>query len=170
MVKRNRGQAGIFILVCFLAILLGWAIGSFFTGRQFARSIAKLPGSPIVLNARFDKKSHSVIYSILNPGGTPLTIVEESLIFTPGKLSKQPAYIISSIPANQIIPPQKVVEVKVNLKAGTEDLKLGDVVLVTFTYTHPLSKDVYTVVHKFIMGMSKSTKSQKKANSTVKNK
>ncbi|MEO2065529.1 MAG: hypothetical protein ABGX17_03400, partial [Desulfurobacteriaceae bacterium] len=79
-----RKPAAILTLVGFVMLLLGWAVGTFFTERTVAKAIATIPASPIVLNAKYDKEKHSIFYSVLNPGGTPLTVVEESFVFTPG--------------------------------------------------------------------------------------
>jgi hypothetical protein len=88
-------------------------------------------------------------YSLLNPGTVPLTIVEKSIVFTPGKESKEKRYVLADIPAQVTLPPGAVTIVSFELKPETEKLKLGDVVVVTFVYKHPLSKDLYTVVHPF---------------------
>ncbi len=145
-------------LIVFLSVVislfLGWTIGEFFTGRTVAKVVASIPGSPVVLDAKYDKDKHSVTYSILNPGGMPLTIVEESFVFTPGKNSKEKSYVVSHIPVHVTLPPGVATSVELKLKPGTEKLELGDVILATFTYMHPLSKDIYTVVHPFTMGVS----------------
>ncbi|SMP08080.1 hypothetical protein SAMN06265339_0552 [Desulfurobacterium pacificum] len=145
-------------LIVFFAIivslLLGWTIGEFFTGRTVAKVIASIPGSPIVVDAKYNKDKHSITYSILNPGGMPLTIVEESFVFTPGKNSKEKAYVVSHIPVHVTLPPGVVTSVELKLKPGTEKLELGDAVLATFTYMQPLSSDLYTVVHPFTMGVA----------------
>jgi len=152
-----RRPAAVLILVGFVMLFLGWAIGTFFTERTVAKAIATIPGSPIVLNARYDKEKHAIFYSMLNPGGMPLTIVEESFVFTPGSKSKEKGYVVSHIPVHVVLPPGVVTQVELKLKAGTEKLQLGDAVLATFTYVHPLSKDLYSVIHPFTMGVKAKT-------------
>ena len=148
-----KRPAAIFILTTVIAIVLGWGIGSFFTQTTVSKVIASIPASPIVLDAKYNKEKHSITYSILNPGGTPLTIVDESFVFTPGKNSKEKAYIVSHVPIHAVLPPGVVTKVELKLKTGTEKLQIGDAVLATFTYIHPLSTDLYTVAHPFKMGI-----------------
>jgi len=89
-----KRPALIVLLSTALALVLGWSIGGFFTGRNLAKIVASIPASPIVVDAKYDRESHSIAYSILNPGGTPITIVEESFVFTPGKESKEKGYVV----------------------------------------------------------------------------
>jgi hypothetical protein len=151
--RRGSAPAAILILIAIASLVLGWAIGEFFTSRTVAKVVASIPGSPIVLNAEYNKKDHSIVYSILNPGGTPLTIVDESFVFTPGSESKEKGYVVSHVPVHVVLPPGITTKVELKLKPGTEKLKIGDAVLATFTYVHPLSNDLYTVIHPFKMGM-----------------
>ena len=146
----------------FVALVLGWTIGEFFTGRTVAKVVASIPASPIVVDAKYDKTKHAVIYSITNPGGVPITIVDESFVFTPGSKSKEKAYVVSHIPVKIEIPPRVTSSVELKLKSGTENLKVGDAVLATFTYVYPLSKDIYTVVHLFTMGVNSGSISTSK--------
>lgn len=148
-----RKPATVLILVGIVMLLLGWAIGTFFTQRTVAKVVATIPGSPIVVDAKYDREKHSIFYSILNPGGMPLTIVEESFVFTPGKESKEKGYVVSHIPVHVVLAPGAITSVELKLKAGTQKLQLGDAVLATFTYVHPLSRDLYSVIHPFEMGV-----------------
>ncbi len=147
-----------------LAIFLGWAIGSFFTETSVSKAIATIPASPIVLEAEYDKKTHSIIYSVFNPGGVEETIIQQAFIFKPGKETKEKGYVVSNIPVNISLPPGETTKVAMKLKSGTEELRLGDIILATFTYVHPLSPDLYTVAHPFEMGATKapSGEAQKK--------
>ena len=157
-----KKPASIIIIVTTVALLLGWNIGSFFAERSMAKKIAAIPGSPIVVDAKYDRAKHSINYSILNPGGTEVTIIEESFVFTPGKKSKEKAYVVSKVPTEVTLVPGEVTTTELKLKENTEELKIGDVVLVTFTYMHPLSSDIYTVVHSFKFGENKRKNSSKK--------
>ncbi len=157
-----KRPAGILILISIIALILGWGIGSFFTQRTVAKVVASIPASPIVVDAHYNREKHSITYSILNPGGVPLTIVDESFVFTPGKNSKEKAYIVSHVPIHAVLPPGVVTRVELKLKAGTEKLQLGDAVLATFTYVHPLSPDLYTVAHPFKLGIGGKNVAQQK--------
>jgi hypothetical protein len=155
-------KPGLVVLsVTIVAILLGWSIGAFFTERTVAKMVASIPASPIIVAAEYNKDKHAITYSILNPGGTELTVVQESFVFTPGKNSKEKGYIVSNIPVHVSLPPGVITAVELKLKAGTEKLQIGDAVLATFTYLHPLSPDLYTVVHPFKLGVKTGTETSK---------
>ncbi|NPB06039.1 MAG: hypothetical protein GXO03_00375 [Aquificae bacterium] len=139
-------------LIALAGLMVGGGTASYLTYNKLIRQFQNIPGSPIILTAVYDKEKHILLYTITNPGTTPLTIVEKALVFTPGKESKEQAYILSNIPANVVLPPLSTVVVELKLKAETEELKPGDVVVATFTYQHPLSDDLYTVVHTFEHG------------------
>jgi hypothetical protein len=153
-----KRPAYLLTFVAFIFLTLGWSIGSFFTQRSASKVLANLPASPIVLKAQYVKKKHAIDYSIFNPGGVPLTIIEESFVFTPGNHTTQKAYLVSDVPVKVVLPPQATTSVELKLKAGTKHLKLGDAVLATFTYIHPLSRDFYTVAHTFKMKKAKGGK------------
>ncbi len=149
-----KKPSSILIGITVIALVLGWAIGGFFTSASVSKVISSIPGSPIVVDAKYNKNNHTIEYSVLNPGGMELTIVQESFVFKPGKESREKSYIVSDIPVNVKLLPGVVTKVELKLKSGTEALHFGDVVLATFTYTHPLSTDLYTVVHPFTMGQT----------------
>ncbi len=148
------------LVIALVGILVGAGSGSYLTYNNVMRKVGSIPASPVVIHAKYDKQRHQIDYSILNPGTLPLTIVEKSFVFSPGKETKEKAYVVADIPANISLPPGAVTIVSLKLKEETEKLKIGDAVVVTFTYTHPLSKDLYTVVHPFTY--SKNLKKSKK--------
>ncbi|WP_457569603.1 hypothetical protein [Desulfurobacterium sp.] len=149
-----RKPAGILALLTIIGLFLGWSIGTFFTGVTAAKVVASIPASPIVTEVSYNREKHQLTYSMLNPGGMPLTIIQESFVFTPGSKSKEKGYVVSNIPVRVTLPPGVVTKVVLKLKPGTEKLEIGDGVLATFTYVTPLSSDLYTVVHPFKMGVS----------------
>ncbi len=140
------------IVIALAGIVVGAGSGSYLTYNNLMRKVGSIPASPIVMQAKYDREKHQINYSILNPGTLPLTIVEKSFVFRPGKETKEKAYVVADIPASITLPPGAVTMVSLKLKEETEELKTGDVVVVTFTYTHPLSRDLYTVVHPFTYG------------------
>ncbi|WP_457568348.1 hypothetical protein [Desulfurobacterium sp.] len=159
-----RKPAGILVLLTAIGLFLGWSIGTFFTGVTAAKVVASIPASPIVTEVSYNRSKHELTYSMLNPGGMPLSIVRESFVFTPGGKSKEKGYVVSDIPVKVTLPPGVVTKVVLKLKPGTEKLEVGDAVLATFTYVTPLSTDLYTVVHPFKMGVQKTnarTKTEK---------
>ncbi len=139
----------IFFITSLIAIFLGWGIGSYITYNNTIEQVGKIPASPIITLAQYDKKNHAVLLSILNSGTIPLTVISKSFVFKPGKDSKQKSYEMANIPANIVLPPLAVTIVALDLKKGSNPLEAGDIVMSTIHYTHSLSKDVYTVSHKF---------------------
>ncbi len=145
----------LFIATSLLALVLGWGIGSYITYNNTIETIGKIPASPIVIGAKYDKATHSVIFSVFNPGTLPLYVNSQSFVFKPGKETTQKEYAVENIPVNIPLIPMGITSVALNLKKGTPDLKNGDIVLTTLYYTHPLSKDIYSVSHKFEYGKKK---------------
>ncbi|NPA32471.1 MAG: hypothetical protein GXO04_02465 [Aquificae bacterium] len=135
--------------IALAGLFVGGGVGSYFTSTKLLKQFQNIPGSPIILNAVYDRERHLIAYSISNPGTVPLTIIEKAFVFTPGKESEEKGYILSGIPANITIPPLSVAVVELKLKEGTQKLRFGDLVVATFTYKHPLSEDIYTLVHPF---------------------
>ncbi|GAB6066467.1 hypothetical protein JCM9492_15620 [Aquifex pyrophilus] len=148
--------------IALAGLLVGGGVGSYFTSNKLLKQFQNIPGSPIILNAVYDREKHLITYTVSNPGTTPLTIFEKAFVFKPGKESKEEGYVLSNIPANITIPPLSVLAVQLKLKEGTEKLKGGDLVIATFTYKHPLSEDLYNVVHSFEYGGNKENKEEKK--------
>ncbi|WP_029522344.1 hypothetical protein [Persephonella sp. KM09-Lau-8] len=144
----------LFFVSSVIAIMLGWGIGSYITYNNTIEAVGKIPGSPIVIGAVYDKPTHSVVLSIMNPGTLPLTVKEESFIFKPGKQSSQQAYTVEHIPVNIPLIPMGITTVAIKLKKGTPELKTGDIVKTTLKYVHPLSKDEYFVKHGYEYGVS----------------
>ncbi len=137
------------IFVSLLGVIVGWGVGSFLTYRKTIRAISSVPASPIIIGAKYDKAKNELLYSVYNPGTLPIKVFQESVVFTPGSKSKEAAYVISNIPVSVTLAPMAVTQVELKLKSGAESLKIGDVVAGTLYYTHPLSKDIYSVAHPF---------------------
>ncbi len=157
-----KKPTSIIIIVALVSIFLGWTIGNFFTTTTLSKAIAQIPASPIILSAEYNKKEHSITYSILNSGGTEVKIVQQSFIFKPGKESNEKGYIVSNIPVNIKLNPGVITKLEMKLKKGTEKLHIGDIVLSTFSYVHPLSTDIYTIAHSFELGTSNKENSNSK--------
>ncbi len=139
----------LFFVTSLLALILGWGIGGYITYNKTLDAVGKIPGSPIIIKSAYDKSSHSVIFSILNPGTLPLTVISESFVFKPGKETSEKRYEMKNIPAQVPLIPLGITTVSLKLKEGSQELKAGDIVMATIHYVHPLSDDVYTVSHKF---------------------
>ncbi len=139
----------LFFVTSILALVLGWGIGSYIAYNKTIEAVGKIPASPIIVKSVYDKSHHAVVFSILNLGTLPLTVVSESFIFKPGKESSEKRYKMENIPASIPLVPLGVTTVTLKLKKGTQELKSGDIVMATLHYIHPLSEDIYTVSHKF---------------------
>ena len=152
----------LFFVTSLIALVLGWGVGSYITYNNTVEAMGKIPASPLIVKSVYDKGEHSVVFSFYNPGTLPLTITSESFIFKPGKETKQKGYEMANIPAHIVLPPMTITLVSLKLKKGTEKLKLGDVVMATLHYVHPLSTDVYTISHRFELGGKNDTFKGKK--------
>ncbi|WP_457600148.1 hypothetical protein [Hydrogenivirga sp.] len=150
------------LTVAILGLLVGGGSASYLTYSKVMRAVGSIPASPIVVQAEYDREKHQMHYSIMNPGTVPLTVVEKSIVFTPGSKSGEKEYVLADIPADVTLPPGTVTIVTFKLKPKSEKLKLGDVVVVTFAYKHPLSRDIYTVVHPFTYGKESTKKEEKR--------
>ena len=139
----------LFFVTSLLALVIGWGIGGYITYNKTIEAVGKIPASPIIVKSVYDRSHHAVIFSILNLGTLPLTVVSESFIFKPGKESSEKRYKMENIPASIPLVPLGITTVTLKLKEGTQELKSGDIVMVTLHYIHPLSDDIYTISHKF---------------------
>ncbi|WP_457638786.1 hypothetical protein [Persephonella sp.] len=139
----------LFFVISIIGILLGWGIGGYITYNNTIEAVGKIPASPIVVKAVYDRPTHSVIFSVLNPGTLPLTVKKQSIRFTPGKSSGEKEYQIQDIPVNVPLIPLGITTVAVKLKKGSQELKTGDIVDITLEYVHPLSTDRYYVKHGY---------------------
>ncbi len=142
-------RVSLFFVTSLIALVLGWGIGGYITYNKTIEAVGKIPASPIIVKSVYNREKHSVVFSILNLGTLPLTVVSESFIFKPGKESSQKRYELKNIPTNIPLVPLGITTVALKLKEGTQELKSGDIVMATLHYVHPLSNDVYTVSHKF---------------------
>jgi len=106
----------------------------------------------VVLSAEYQREKKQVVFEVYNPGFVPLLLVDQSVVFTPGPESKEKAYALAAVPLNLSLPAQSSVKVTLALKPESEELKAGDVVAGTITYTNPLSPDLYAVTHLFKYG------------------
>ncbi|SNZ03263.1 hypothetical protein SAMN06265182_0335 [Persephonella hydrogeniphila] len=139
----------LFFLTSVVAIILGWGVGGYITYNKTIEAVGKIPASPIVVKTVYDRKNHTVVFSVLNTGTLPLTVVSESFVFKPGKESAEKQYKMENIPAHITLIPLGITTVSLKLKKGSQELKSGDIVMATLHYVHPLSDDIYTVSHKF---------------------
>ncbi len=150
----SKKRVWIVLIIAVLGLLIGFGAGGYLTANRVITAMEQIPASPIVLNAVYEKEHNQLALSVFNPGPVPLHLESYSITFTPGTESKEAAYIVSEIPIQLDIPPFDVITVFVNLKEQTEKLAVGDLVTVSIFYTHPLSPDVYSVIHPYTQGAS----------------
>ncbi len=136
-----------FLLIALVGLIVGYGTGGFLTYHRVMDTVSEIPASPIVLSSHYDKDSHAVVYMVSNPGPVALQVVRHSLIFTPGTESEEPAYVLTDVPSDITLPPFTTVAVALSLKPETAPLEIGDVVAATINYRHPLSPDLYAVIH-----------------------
>ncbi|NPA12363.1 MAG: hypothetical protein GXO45_00085 [Aquificae bacterium] len=139
----------VFFVVAVVGILLGWGIGSYLTYNKTMEAVGKIPASPIVVKALYDKPIHAIVFSVFNPGTVPLNIKRQSFVFKPGKETTEKGYSMQNIPVDIPLPPLTITTVVIKLKKDTQELKVGDVVNVELEYIHPLSPDRYIVKHGY---------------------
>ncbi len=138
------------LFIAILGLFVGSGVGGYITYNRVMRTVQNIPASPIVVGAEYDKDNNRLVFSVLNPGTLPLSLDNYSIAFTPGESTQQQAYFISNIPLGITINPMEVAVVYINLKEQALPLEIGDIVTTTIFYSHPLSPDVYTVVHPFV--------------------
>ncbi len=148
----SQKRIWIILVIALLGLFIGFGAGGYLTSNRILRSVEQIPASPVVLDAVYDKEQNQLALSIMNPGPLPLNLLNYTIAFTPGSETEEAAYVVSNIPIDLTIPPFEVVTVLVNLKEQTEKLAVGDLVTVSVFYTHPLSPDVYSIIHPYTQG------------------
>ena len=144
----------IILIIALLGLFIGFLAGGYLTANRVIRSVEQIPASPIVLDTAYDKEQDELALSILNPGPMPLRLENYAVTFTPGSETEETAYVVSNIPVGVTIAPFEAAVMVVNLKEQTADLQVGDLVTVSIAYTHPLSPDVYSVIHPYTYAQS----------------
>jgi len=153
---RSGNVQAVVIWTLVIALLLGFAIGSFSAASRARTAVADaealaagIAPSPVVTSARYDKANGALVLRVFNPGLVPLRLIDQSLVFKPGAASKQEAYALAAVPLGVDLAPLSVVEVKLDLKPKSQKLEVGDVLAASISYVHPYSKDFYTLTHVF---------------------
>ncbi len=152
----SQKRVWLLLFVALLGLFIGFGAGGYLTANRVATAMEQIPASPIVLDTAYDKEQNQLALSMFNPGPIPLRLESYTVTFTPGSETKEAAYVISEIPVQLTLPPFEVVTVSVNLKEHTEELAVGDLVTISIFYTHPLSPDVYSIIHPYTQGASEA--------------
>ncbi len=152
----SQKRVWLLLFVALLGLFIGFGAGGYLTANRVATAMEQIPASPIVLDTTYDKEQNQLALSMFNPGPIPLRLESYTVTFTPGSETKEAAYVISEIPVQLTLPPFEVVTVSVNLKEHTEELAVGDLVTISIFYTHPLSPDVYSIIHPYTQGASEA--------------
>ena len=147
-----KNLVGTLIISLLLALFVGLGAGVYIQSSRTQAVLASIPASPIVVSAVYEPEKTQVVFELYNPGVLPIQLVDHSVVFKPGPESGEEAYALAAVPIGISIPGQTSVKVTLALKPGSEELKVGDVVAGTITYTHPLSTDIYAVTHIFKLG------------------
>ena len=153
---KNGSVQSVVIWSLIIALLLGFAIGSFSAASRARAAVttaealaAGIPPSPVVTSARYDKANDQLVLRVLNPGLVPVKLIEQNLVFKPGAASQQEAYALTAIPLGLEIAPLSAVEIQLKLKPESKKLEVGDVLAASVSYTHPFSRDLYVLTHVF---------------------
>jgi len=145
----SNKRVWIILIIALLGLFIGFSAGGYLTSHRVMRAVEQIPASPIVLDTVYDKEQGQLALSILNPGPLPLHLENHTVTFTPGSETDEAAYVVSNIPMDVTLPPFEMAIVVINLKEHTADLQVGDLVTVSIFYSHPLSPDVYSVLHPY---------------------
>jgi hypothetical protein len=137
------------LFIALLGLALGFAAGGYLTANRVASAVEQIPASPLVFDTVYHREQNQMTLSIANPGPLPLRLESYTITFTPGAQTEQAAYVVSNIPMDVTIPPFETAIVSFNLKEHTADLEVGDLVTISILYSHPLSPDLYSVIHPY---------------------
>ncbi len=150
----SKRRIWLILIIAVLGLFIGFGAGGYLTANRVITAMEQIPASPIVLDTVYEKEANQLALSLFNPGPVPLRLQNYTVTFTPGSETKEAAYVISEIPIDLTLPPFEVVTVLANLKEHTETLAVGDLVTLSIFYTHPLSPDVYSIIHPYMQGAS----------------
>ncbi len=146
----SKRRVWLTLLIALLGLIIGFEAGGYIVRNRVLRTVENIPASPIIVGTEYQKDKNQLIFSVLNPGPTPLTLQEYTITFAPGKKTEQEAYVMSHIPLGVTIRPFEVAVAVIKLKKEALPLEVGDVVTTSLFYTHPLSQDIYTVIHPYL--------------------
>ena len=159
------------VLTPFIMVFVGLFTGFYFgiyktsvaiSGCEIQKSL--IAPSPIVTNSSYNEQKHELSLTVINPGIMPILLLNKTLVLKPANTKKQPILIATSLPLDITIPAYGKIKLKLHLGQAGSWFVVGDVLETTLTYSLPVSKDIYAVVHRF----QKSNQVNKKGN--IKNK
>ncbi len=136
------------ILVTVLGVLVGMGIGGFVTYQSVKGYVQSVPGSPIVVGAKYDSGKNALVLTVFNPGGLPLTVINGDLIFKPKNGN---GYALANIPLNTVIPGGSIVQLVIKLKNNSV-VKEGDILRGGFTYKYPYIGQIYYTNYPLTVG------------------
>ncbi len=138
------------LFIAILGLVVGFGAGGYIVHNRVLRTVENIPASPIIAGVEYNRNDNQLVFSVLNPGPTPLQLIDYSITFAPGKETEQKSYYISHVPLGVTVRPFEVAVAVIKLKEGATPLKVGDVVTTSLFYTHPLSQDIYSVIHPYV--------------------
>ena len=150
----SKKRVWLILFIALLGLFIGFGAGGYLTANRVITAMEQIPASPIVLNTLYEKEQNQLALTLFNPGPVPLRLESYTVTFTPGSETEEAAYVISEIPVQLALPPFETVTMFVNLKEQTAELAVGDLVTMSIFYTHPLSPDVYSIIHPYTQGAS----------------
>ena len=153
------------VLAPFVMVFVGLFAGFYFgiyktsvavTGCEIEKAL--IAPSPIVTYSSYNEKKHELSLTVVNPGSMPILLLNKTLVLKPVDVKKQPLLLATSLPLGVSIPAYGKVDLDLQLGQAASWFVVGDVLETTLTYSLPVSKDVYAVVHRF----QKSNQTNKK--------
>lgn len=155
------------VLAPFVMVFVGLFAGFYFGIYKTSVAVAGcevekafIAPSPIVTDSSYNEKKHELSLTVVNPGSMPILLLNKTLVLKPADIKKQPLLVTTSLPLSVTLPAHGEVELKLQLGQAGSWFVIGDVLETTLTYSLPVSKDVYAVVHRF----QKSNQTNKQGN------
>jgi len=151
------------IVMVFIGLFAGFYFGIYKTavavaGCEVEKSL--IAPSPIVTSSVYDEEKHELELTVANPGSMPISLIDKTLVLKPK--NAKATLLMASIPLGVTIPAYKEVTFTSKLWQAGSGFVVGDVVETTLTYSLPVSKDLYFVVHRFKKSSDVNSKGQAK--------
>ncbi len=141
------------IVFTLLALLVGWGTGSYLTSARATAALANLPAAPVVLSAAYDKQDRRLTLTVSNPGLVPIELLDKTLVFRPASGKGGWELARAPLPGGVVeLAPGSIEALVLELKEGSPDLKIGDVLASSLTYRYANLPDLYQLTHLYRSG------------------
>lgn len=138
------------VLVTIVGLLLGMGIGGFVTYTSAVQTVKSIPGAPIVVGAKYDRKQNALVLDVFNTGGLPIYVETTGLVFKPKNGN---GYALANLPANVKIEGGSIARLVIKLKSESlGKVQIGDLISGTLVYHYPYIPQVYTTTYTLTVG------------------